>query len=399
MKLSTILIIICILIFGNAVVHAQRVFSLNMESLLKVRNATRENSKEYKDAYKKLLRDAEKSLAVAPVSVMDKDQTPSSGDKHDYMSLGRYFWPDPTKPDGLPYINKDGETNPEVETITDRKNIEVVSKNSWTLALAYFFSGEEKYAEKATSFLRTWFLNPETKMNPNLNFGQMVKGKEGGRPSGLIETRCLTQIVDVVGFLAGSKSWTEADQQGITSWFEQYFQWLNENSIGVKESATTNNHGTWLRGQKISIALFLNKKDIATQLSNEAKEKVIATQITPEGEQPRESARTRSLHYTHFNLQAMFTLASLAKSAGVDLWNYQTEDGRSIKRALDWVLPVVTGDKKWEKQQIDEFDMSRFYEVLTQASVEFKDEKYAEIASDIGGENAKKEQVNLFFVK
>ncbi len=395
MKLSTILIIICILIFGNAVVHAQRVFSLNMESLLKVRNATRENSKEYKDAYKKLLRDAEKSLAVAPVSVMDKDQTPSSGDKHDYMSLGRYFWPDPTKPDGLPYINKDGETNPEVETITDRKNIEVVSKNSWTLALAYFFSGEEKYAEKATSFLRTWFLNPETKMNPNLNFGQMVKGKEGGRPSGLIETRCLTQIVDVVGFLAGSKSWTEADQQGITSWFEQYFQWLNENSIGVKESATTNNHGTWLRGQKISIALFLNKKDIATQLSNEAKEKVIATQITPEGEQPRESARTRSLHYTHFNLQAMFTLASLAKSAGVDLWNYQTEDGRSIKRALDWVLPVVTGDKKWEKQQIDEFDMSRFYEVLTQASVEFKDEKYAEIASDIGGGKAKKKKVKF----
>ncbi len=399
MKLFVITFICLVLIVGKTYSQQMRVFSLDGATLTKVRTAIQANSKEYKQAYKKLLRDAEKALAVAPVSVMDKAQIPTSGDKHDYMSLARYFWPDTSKPDGLPYINKDGETNPEVESITDRKNVEVNTNNAWNLALAYFFSGEEKYAEKSSILLRTWFLDMATKMNPNLNFGQIVKGKEGGRPSGLIEMRSLIKVVDIIGLLAGSASWTEADQKGMTTWFEQYFQWLNENSIGVKEAGTTNNHGTWLCAQKIAIALFLDKKEMATQLSNEAKEKVIATQITPEGEQPRELARTRSLHYTHFNLEAMFTLASFAKSAGVDLWNYQTEDGRSIRKALDWVLPVVTGDKKWEAKQIDDFKMAKFYEVLYQASVEFKDAHYADIASQIDGEDAVKEQVNLFFAK
>ena len=58
---------------------------------------------------KRLLRDSEKALDVKPQSVTDKEQVPPSGDKHDYMTQAPYWWPDPKKPNGLPYIRRDGE--------------------------------------------------------------------------------------------------------------------------------------------------------------------------------------------------------------------------------------------------------------------------------------------------
>ena len=66
---------------------------------------------------------------------MMKEKTPSSGDKHDYMSQARYFWPDPAKPDGLPYINRDGISNPELNKL-DRNRLGTTANRITTLALA-----------------------------------------------------------------------------------------------------------------------------------------------------------------------------------------------------------------------------------------------------------------------
>jgi hypothetical protein len=397
-RISTACVIVLVMFAGTIVAKQTRVVTLDLNVLSQVRESVQSNKKEFKEPYKKLLRDADKVMAEGPWTVMDKSQTPPSGDKHDYMSLGKYWWPDPSKPDGLPYIQKDGETNPEVETISDNKNLEKLGKNVFTLGLAYFFSGDEKYSEKAAAIVRTWFLDPNTSMNPNFNFGQMVKGKKSeGRPSGMIETRPFTQVIDGVGFLAGSKSWTEADQKGLSGWFGKYYQWLNENQIPLKESATTNNHGMWFDVQKVAIALFIGKTDDAVAIVKEAKVKRIATQIEPDGKQPRELARTRSLHYTHFNLVAMFKLASMAEKVGVDLWNYTSEDGRSIRKALDWTMPYVLGDKKWENEQIDEFKMEDFYPELLQAAYKYNDEKYLNAADKIRVENTFKDRSNLFF--
>ena len=388
------------LILENSTAQQSKVFVLDLNTLSKVRESIQANKKQYKEPYKKLLRDADKILAEGPWSVMDKSQTPPSGDKHDYMSLARYFWPDSSKPDGLPYIQQDGETNPEVESITDRKGFEKVGHNVSTFALAYFFTGEEKYAEKAAELLRTWFLDPKTMMNPNFNFGQMVKGKKAeGRPSGLIESRPFNEIVDGIGFLEGSKSWTKTDQKGMIDWFEKYYNWLNTSEISLKEAATTNNHGMWFDVQKVAIALFIGKNVEAASILNEAKTKRIATQIDPEGKQSRELARTRSLHYTHFNLEAMFKLASMAEKVGIDLWNFKTEDGRSIQKALDWAMPFVLGDKKWENEQLDEFKMEDFYPEFLQAAYQYKDERYLKAAESVSVENTVKDRVNLYYPK
>jgi hypothetical protein len=39
------------------------------------------------------------------------------------MSLAPYWWPDPKSPNGLPYIRRDGERNPEIKQITDHAQL------------------------------------------------------------------------------------------------------------------------------------------------------------------------------------------------------------------------------------------------------------------------------------
>jgi hypothetical protein len=142
----------------------------------------------YLAAYKKLIADADKALNEGPFSVMDKKLVPPSGDKHDYLSLAPYFWPDPSKPDGKPYIRKDGQVNPETRgDFVDYSRKDKFFGNLNTLSYAYFFSDDERYLRKALQLLKTWFVDPETRMNPNLNFGQGVPGVSTGRPFGIIE--------------------------------------------------------------------------------------------------------------------------------------------------------------------------------------------------------------------
>lgn len=65
---------------------------------------------------------AEKYIKMSPLSVTAKKKLPPSKDPRDYMTLSPYWWPDSTKTDGLPYIRKDGERNPEVYEYPEREN-------------------------------------------------------------------------------------------------------------------------------------------------------------------------------------------------------------------------------------------------------------------------------------
>jgi hypothetical protein len=81
---------------------------------------------------------------------MDKKLIADSGDKHDYMSIAPYFWPDPAKPDGLPYIRRDGEVNPERHNRnTDAAAFSATFGNVQTLALAYYFTDKPEYPAHA----------------------------------------------------------------------------------------------------------------------------------------------------------------------------------------------------------------------------------------------------------
>jgi hypothetical protein len=379
---------------------APRVFLLDPTVIMRVKQACQENNfADLRPALEKLRRDADKLLQSEPGSVMDKDEVPPSGDKHDYMSLARYYWPDPKKPDGLPYISRDGEVNPEINSIKDYGNFGRATSSIHTLALAYFLTGKTSYAEHAAKFLRTWFLDSATRMNPNFNFAQAVKGRNEGGPSGLIEARGLANVVDGVGFLAGYPGWQCQDEGGLVQWFDEYLNWLLTSVNGTKEAAATNNHGVWYDVQAGAIALFVGRNDLAKEMMMKAKTKRIDKQIEPDGQQPRELARTTSQNYTQFNLEAFFRLAALAKSTGVNLWNYQTEDGRSIRKALDWVLPFIRGEKEWTHKQIKPFHSSSYYPLLIEASVVYCESSYAELAWKLKGDQGLSDRVHLFLGK
>lgn len=323
-------------------------------------------------ALAKLEREAQKALTAGPFSVTTKTVTPPSGDKRDYMSQAPYFWPNPKSPNGLPYIRRDGERNPEIDKINNHRVKDQMETAVETLALAYHFKGDEVYAEKATQLLRTFFLDPETRMNPNLEFAQGIPGINTGRGIGLIETRGLTKVVDAIGLLRGSKAWTSADQKGMEMWVGRFLQWMLESNNGRDEAAAKNNHGTFYDVQVVSFALFLGKKALAKSVLESAKIKRIAIQIEPDGRQPLELARTRAWSYSVGNLDGLMQLARLGERVGVDLWNYETADGRSIRKAIDFLAPYAMGEKKWTYQQLGDWPPQMLFPLIRRASAHYK---------------------------
>jgi len=353
-----------------------KVFLLDVTRLRATRQAINQGDKDVAAAWAKLQRDAQKALSAGPFSVVNKDATPPSGDKHDYMSQAPYFWPNPKTPNGLPYIHRDGERNPEINKITDSHNLDQMESSVETLALIYYFKGDEASATKAVQLLRAFFLDPATRMNPNLQYGQFVPGVNTGRGIALIETRGLTRVVDAVGLLAGSKALTESDQRGLQDWFGKFLQWMLESKNGRDEAAAKNNHGSFYDTQVVSFALFLGRKDLAIQILKQAQQKRITTQIEPDGRQPLELARTKSWSYSNFNLEALMTLATLGEHAGVDLWNFQTQDRRSIRKALDFLIPFALGKSKWDYQQLGGVQPEILFPLMRRAAAVYHDKEY-----------------------
>ena len=355
-----------------------RVFLLDATRLVAARAAINKGEKAIEPAWEKLQRDAEKTLAVGPFSIMNKTVTPPSGDKHDYMSQAPYFWPNPNKPNGLPYIRRDGERNPEINKITDHKSLDDLENSVETLSLTYYFNGDEAYATKAVALLRAFFLDPATRMNPNLEYAQFIPGVNTGRGIGLIETRGLTRVIDAIGLLEGSRALTNDDERGLKDWFGKFLQWMLVSGNGREEAAAKNNHGTYYDVQVVSYAMFVGRMDLAKQVLEQARQKRIAAQIEPDGRQPLELARTRAWSYSNGNLDGLMQLATLGERARLDLWHFQTKDGRSIRKALDFLTPIALGESKWQYPEIGGVKPDALFPLMRRAAAAYPDKQYQE---------------------
>lgn len=146
-----------------------RVFLLDAPSLGEARRSIASGDAAIAPAWTALKSAADRALVFGPFSVVDKTVVPPSGDKHDYMSLAPYWWPDSKTVGGLPYVRRDGERNPEIDRITDHQAMDRMVSAAETLALAAYLGGEDQYARKAAALLRAWFIDPATRMNPNLD--------------------------------------------------------------------------------------------------------------------------------------------------------------------------------------------------------------------------------------
>ena len=320
----------------------------------------------YKAAYEDLLQRADRTLGKPLYSVMSKTLTPDSGDKHDYMSFGPYWWPDPKKEDGLPFINRDGEVNPASrDSRSDRPKLSALTDELKILSMAYYLSEDDKYAERGAALINTWFLDKQTRMNPNLNYGQAIPGRTKGRGIGIIETRKLDKIVDALILFSGSKEFTDDIIRGTKKWFNDYLTWLLTSKNGQDEAKTKNNHGTWYDFQVAALALYCDRKDDALTVFKRVDSLRIPKQIKEDGSQPHELARTRSFDYSKMNIQGFLKLARLAEHLDFDLWN--SNEKRLLKAVL-FLEPYSNEEMKWPHKQIKTIRVESLFMVLKLAA-------------------------------
>lgn len=326
----------------------------NAKGLAEVKQRITENDPYYTSAYEKLIEKADDALTIDADPVINKNRIPPSGDKQDYISIGPYWWEDSTKVDGLPWIRRDGEVNPLARgNDTDRQRMRALFNALSSLTFAFYYSDEPKYAEKAMDLMNIWLVDETTKVNPNVNYGQGVPGIAEGRPFGIIEWAGVDEIVNALQVFEQKKVLEEKLKIGTSAWLSDYLDWLLTSKLGKEEGARPNNHANWYDYQVLGISIYLGRIEDAKTRAEAIKTNRIAAQIEPDGSQPHELERTKSLSYSTMNLKAMTINAMLAQQVDVDVLHFEA-DSSSLLQAAEFLKPYVKKEKIWTHQQISE---------------------------------------------
>jgi len=286
---------------------------------------------------------ADAALKRGPFSVVDKTSLPPSGVLHDYWHPAPYWWPNPSS-NGLPYVRRDGERMPGTTLYDpesdryDRTRVQRMFDDTTILALAGHAFHDDEYQRHAANLLRTWFVNPATRMTPHLTYAQVRRGHDGdvGMGSGIIEFKDLYYLLDAARLLAKSGAIDGSDTEALRGWLHAYVQWLRTSEAGQRECAAGNNHGVYFDVQLGAIAAFLGDADIAAEVRNRARLRLLS-QISADGSQPHELERTKPRHYVCFSLSGWTTLARIVSSFGGNLWDLKPPGGGSLSAAFEWL--------------------------------------------------------------
>ena len=294
----------------------------------------------------RILADASNALALPPITITKYPAKLSLGGPHDFYSNADYFWPNPNTPNGLPYVNRDGQSDPG-NFNKHRECVRQLHDAVAALGAAYKITGDDRYAAKAAQLLRVFFLDPATRMNPNLQYAQAIPGGPSGRSYGIIDSLRLLEIPRAITAMEHSPAFPPKVLTGLKQWFSDYTQWMRTSKNGIQESNAANNHAVayWLQ-----VAVFAqftgNEQDLA-DCRKQFKEVFIPNQMAANGSFPRELARTKPYGYSIFQLDNMATLCQVLSTPADNLWQFQLPDGRGMRKAMEFMYPYLADKDKW----------------------------------------------------
>ena len=291
----------------------------------------------------RVLKAAARYLNEQPVTVTASSSPHSAGGRHDFFSEADYWWPDPTNPGG-PYIERDGMSNPD-NFVEHRRAMIRLSLIVPALAAAYKITRERKYAEHAALHLRAWFVDEATRMNPNLEYAQAVRGRYTGRSYGIIDT---LHLVEVARAAARIDMAPDALAE-VKKWFSAYSEWMTISRNGTLERDAKNNHATCWATQVAAFAELTGNRGFTAYCTDRFKTVLVPHQMAADGSFPEELRRTKPYGYSLFNLDAMAILAQILATPQDDLWQWELADGRGMAKAMAYMYPYMLDKKKWPK--------------------------------------------------
>ena len=264
----------------------------------------------------------------------------------DFLSMGDYWWPNPASKDGLPYVRRDGETNPE-NFETHRLQLREMRDTVAALAAAYLVSNDASYANRASAWLKMFFVDPATRMNPNLRFAQAIPGVSTGRGIGIIDTLHLAEVALAVDAIASAPGVDVDTLEGVRHWFADYLHWMLTDPNGKEEGATKNNHSVAYTLQVAVFARFTRDETALSQARRTFLEVLLPGQLAPDGSFPRELSRTKPYGYSIFQLDNVALLAEILSTPEKNLWVVNLPDGRSVAQAVAYLFPYLKNRADW----------------------------------------------------
>ena len=294
---------------------------------------------------------AESLLNTPRHSVIDRKLKAFSGNPHDYMSMGPYWWPDPSKSDGLPYIRRDGEVNPETK---DPITHGAVCAKVYDLALAAYYYDDTRFSEKAVRMIKDWHTDPETYMTPHLEYGQSIPGRCTGRGIGLIDFAQSYKLFNGIRILEFLGAIDEDTLTKTKQWYVDFINWMLTSEKGIDEDNQHNNHGAWFDVQVAAAALFTDRPILAKKTLMTAYDRRVVKHIKPDGSQPHELARTHAIGYSSMNLNALFLLGNMARLSGISAPYFDELDGGRclIARAAEYLHYYCVHFDEFKYQEI-----------------------------------------------
>jgi hypothetical protein len=311
------------------------------------------------DAVRRLRAEAEKRLREGPWTVTSDRPKDLDLDVHDYYSEASYWWPDPANPTG-PYVRKDGVIN-SARFLANKTALNAMCDAVFTLGTAAYLLDDPRYAKRAAVVIRTWFINPQTRMNPDLEYSQAIRGSNNGRGAGILDGRVFIQAIQGMEFLANTGAWDPKEQKAVRDWFNEYLHWLTHGKHGTDEKHSGNNHASWWTAQVAAVATFAEDNPTEQTAFSFYRDSIFPLQIRKDGSAPREEARTKSLSYSSFNAEAYSMVCRIAQVNGVDLWTVHSRDGATLSTVIDYLTPSLKDPNKWRKEQIAAYQSDGAY--------------------------------------